>query len=260
MKEETEFRPKPLVFVGGKPILWHIMKIYAHYGFNEFILTLGYKGEMIKDYFLNQSKYLNDFTLDTKTNEISYHNNGCDDFKITFVETGLKTLTGERVRRVREHLDGEDFMLTYGDGVANIDIAKLVEFHKQQGSIATISGVHPITRFGVFSIDQQTKKASRFRQFGVIDPDMDAHQIHKARESYMNDFINGGFMVFRHEILDHIPENGMVEEAFVPLAERNQISVYEHNGQWKSMDTYKDVEEMNILWHKDPFWKIWKEA
>ena len=255
MKEETEFRPKPLVLVGGKPILWHIMKMYAHYGFNEFILTLGYKGGMIKDYFLNQRKYLNDFTLDTKTNEIIYHNHEHDDFNIIFAETGLKTLTGERVRKIKKYVDGEDFMVTYGDGLADIDISQLSKFHKKQQTVGTISGVHPMTRFGVLSINEQSKRVERFRQFGVIDQDMTAQQIHMSRQSYIHDFINGGFMIFTKQIFDYIPENGMIEEAFVPLAEQGKLSVYEHTGQWKSMDTYKDVEEMNILWQKDPFWK-----
>lgn len=257
MKEETEFKPKPLVLVGGKPILWHIMKIYAHYGYKEFVLALGYKGEMIKDYFLNQRKYLNNFTLDTKTNEVVYHSNEAEDFKITFVETGLKSLTGERVRRLGEYLDGEDFMVTYGDGLANIDISKLVEFHRQQDTIGTISGVHPITRFGVLSINEKTKKVKLFRQFGVIDENMTAIQIHQARKSYMNDFINGGFMVFKNNMLNYIHEDSMIEQAFVQLAEEGKLSVYEHVGLWKSMDTYKDVEEMNLLWEKDPFWKVW---
>ncbi|MDR3642615.1 MAG: sugar phosphate nucleotidyltransferase [Candidatus Doudnabacteria bacterium] len=257
MKEETEFKPKPLVLVGGKPILWHIMKMYAHYGYNEFILTLGYKGEMIKDYFLNQNRYLNDFTLDTKSGKVDYHNNECDDFQITFVETGLKSLTGERVRRAKKFIEGEDFMVTYGDGLANIDIAKLAEFHKSQGTLGTISGVHPITRFGVLSINEDNKKVEKFRQYGVIDEDMSPKQIHEARKSYMNDFINGGFMVFKNSVLNYVHENSMIEEAFPLLAKEGKLSVYEHTGLWKAMDTYKDVEEMNILWQKDPFWKVW---
>lgn len=258
MKEETEFRPKPLVLVGGKPILWHIMKIYAHYGYNEFILTLGYKGEMIKDYFLNQRKYLNDFTLDTKSNKITFHNNECDDFQITFVETGLKSLTGERVRQVKDYIGEEDFMLTYGDGVANINIQSLVDFHKKQKTIGTICGVHPITRFGVMSIDEKSRKVEKFRQFGVVDIQMSAARIHQARKSYISDFVNGGFMVFKKSFFKYIEENSMIESAFLPLAKTGKLSVYEHTGQWKAMDTYKDVEEMNIFWQKDPFWKVWE--
>lgn len=260
MKEETEFKPKPLVLVGGKPMLWHIMKIYAHYGYNEFVLALGYKGDMIKDYFLNQRKYLNNFTLDTKTDEINFHNNQADNFKITFVETGLKSLTGERVRRVQEFVDGEDFMLTYGDGLANINIRKLVEFHKKQKTVGTISGVHPITRFGIMSIDGATEKVKKFQQFGVVDDQMSAQKIHQARTSYIKDFINGGFMVFKQSFFKYIKPDSMIEETFIPLTREGNLSVYEHAGQWKAMDTYKDVEEMNVFWQKDPFWKIWQDT
>jgi len=248
-----------LVLVGGKPILWHIMKIYAHYGFNEFVLALGYKGDMIKDYFLNQRKYLNNFTLDTKSDKINFHNNQADNFKITFVETGLKSLTGERVRRVKDYVDGEDFMLTYGDGVANINIQELAKFHKKQKTIGTISGVHPISRFGVMSIDEKTKKVERFKQFGVVDDDMSAAQIHQARKSYINDFVNGGFMVFNKSFFKYIQPDSMIEQAFVPLAKEGKLSVLEHKGQWKAMDTYKDMEELNIFWQKDPFWRVWKQ-
>jgi len=258
MKEETEFKPKPLVLVGGKPILWHIMKIYSHYGFNEFVLALGYKGDMIKDYFLNESKYINNFSLDTKTGKTTFHNNQSDNFKITFVETGLKSLTGERVRRCKEFITEDDFMLTYGDGVANIDIAALANFHKKQKTVGTVSGVHPITRFGIMTIDEKSKKVKKFEQYGVVDPSMSEQEIRLARKSYVSDFINGGFMVFKKDIFKHIGKDTMIEEAFVPLAKQGKLSVFEHSGQWKAMDTYKDVEEMNVFWQKDPFWKVWK--
>jgi glucose-1-phosphate cytidylyltransferase len=260
MREETEFKPKPLVLVGGKPMLWHIMKIYAHYGYNEFVLALGYKGDMIKDYFLNQRKYLNDFTLDTKTDTVQFHNNQADDFKITFVETGLKSLTGERVRRIREFVDGEDFMLTYGDGLANINIKGLVKFHKGQKSVATVTGVHPISRFGIMSVNDATKKVMGFRQYGLVDERMSAQEIRQARKSYMDDFINGGFIVFNKALFQYVKKDSMIEESFIPMAEDGVLSVYEHAGQWKAMDTYKDVEEMNVFWQKDPFWKVWHDT
>lgn len=251
MKEETEFKPKPLVEVGGKPILWHIMKIYAHHGFNEFVLALGYKGNMIKEYFLNWRSLLNDFTLHTKSNDISFHNNDCDDFKITFAETGLKSLTGERIRQLRKHLNpGEDVMITYGDGVADIDLKALVDFHKKQNTLATITAVRPASRFGFLNIHPETKKAVDFFQHKVTEG---------TREDKSNDFINGGFMVLKPEALDLIAENTMVESIFPTLAEQGQLSVYIHEGEWKCMDTYKEVEELNEHWHKDPFWKIWKD-
>lgn len=247
MREETEFKPKPLVEVGGKPILWHIMKSYAHYGHNDFILALGYKSHMIKDYFLNWRSQTNDFTLDTSNHELTFHNNDCDDFKITFAETGLNSLTGERVRRLKKYIGDEDFMVTYGDGVGDININDLVDFHQKQNTIATITGVRPTSRFGLLDIDPATNKARDFFQHKVTDND-----------DQSKDLINGGFMVFKNEALELIPEDTMIEGIFLPLSQRGELSVYTHNGRWKCMDTYKEVEEMNEHWVKDPFWKVWQ--
>lgn len=248
MKEETEFKPKPLVLVGGKPILWHIMKIYAHYGFNEFILALGYKGDMIKEYFLHWNTFLNDFTLNTKTNELTFHNNDCDDFRVTFAETGLESLTGERVRRLRRYIGGEDFMLTYGDGVGDVDISKLIEFHRKQNTIGTITGVHKESRFGLLSIDPTSGKANDFSQAKVKDFD----------RGDFTDVVNGGFMVFKNEVLDLIEPDSMIEQVFVPLSAQRELSVFAHKGRWKPMDTHKEVQELNELWKDDPFWKVWE--
>lgn len=249
MKEETEFKPKPLVLVGGRPILWHIMKIYAHHGFNDFILALGYKGNMIKDYFLNWRNFLNDFTLETKNHSIVFHNNDCDDFKITFVETGLESLTGERVRRLKKYVNGDDFMITYGDGVADINVKELVDFHKTQNTLGTITGVKPITRMGLLDVNHETKRVKRFFQHKITNFD-------EVRDKG-SDYINGGFMVFKSDVFDMISENSMIEELFPVLTERNELSIYIHPGKWKAMDTYKEVEEMNEYWIRDPFWKIW---
>jgi len=247
MKEETEFKPKPLVLVGGKPILWHIMKIYAHYGYNDFILALGYRGDMIKEYFLHLNTLLNDFTLNVRNNELTFHNNDCDDFRVTFVETGLTSLTGERVRRLKQYVGGEDFMLTYGDGVGDIDIQKLVEFHQRQGTIATITGVHKESRFGLLSVDPQSGKANDFSQAKVKD----------FEQGDFTDVVNGGFMVFKNELFDLIEPDSMIEQVFVPLAERGELSVFTHTGRWKPMDTAKEAKEMNELWDREPFWKVW---
>lgn len=247
MKEETEFKPKPLVSVGGKPVLWHIMKIYSHYGYNEFILALGYRGDMIKEYFLHWRTLLNNFTLSTKDNEITFHNNDCDDFKITFVETSLEALTGERVRRLKDYIGDEDFMVTYGDGVADVDINKLVAFHKSQNTIATITGVRPEDRFGLLDYDQESKKIKDFYQFNIAD----------TKERQSRDLINGGFMVFKKEFMDIIEPDTMIEQAFDPLAAKGELSMFGHNGKWKCMDTYKDVEELNKAWINDPFWRVW---
>lgn len=249
MKEETEFKPKPLVEVGGRPILWHIMKIFSHYGYNEFILTLGYKGSMIKEYFLNSRNFNNNFTLNTKDHSLEFHNPESDDFKITFVETGLKSLTGERVRKVKDYIDGDDFMLTYGDGVANIDIKELVDFHKKQGAIGTLTGVRPLTKFGIIHHNKEDNKVIGFSQ-NLVGEFID-------KENYHDFLINGGFMVFKKEMLDRILPDSMVEEQFIPLAKEGQLAMYDHKGKWKAMDTYKEVEEMNQYWQKDPFWKVW---
>jgi glucose-1-phosphate cytidylyltransferase len=183
MKEETEFRPKPLVSIGGKPIIWHIMKIYAHYGYNDFILALGYKGDMIKEYFLHWRTFLNDFTLITKNNELTFHNNDCDDFRITFAETGLETLTGERVRQLKKYIDEDDFMVTYGDGVADVNIRELVDFHKKQNTIGTITGVHRAGRFGLIQGEPGTGKIKGFSQHNITA---------EPTKSSAQDYVNGG--------------------------------------------------------------------
>ncbi|MEK7072366.1 MAG: sugar phosphate nucleotidyltransferase [Patescibacteria group bacterium] len=250
MKEETEFKPKPLVLVGSKPILWHIMKLYAHHGYNEFVLALGYKGHMIKEYFLNWRGLINDFTLHTKSNEIFFHNDECDNFKITFAETGQDTLTGERVRRLAKYIDGDDFMVTYGDGVGNINIKELVDFHRAQNALATVTGVRPASRFGFLNIDHDAKKVKDFFQHKVTQG---------MKDDLSRDFINGGFMVFNRDVLNLIPPGGMIEAVFPLLAEKGQLSVYCHPGKWKCMDTHKEAEEMNEHWTNDPFWKIWTD-
>lgn len=250
MKEETEFKPKPLVLVGGKPILWHIMKIYSHYGFNDFVLALGYKGDMIKDYFMSHKALSSDFTLHTKSGDVFFHDDDHDDFKITFVDTGLNSLTGERVRRLSKYIGNDDFMVTYGDGVGDININALVDFHKKQDTLATITGVRAGSRFGLLDVDSGTNKLKDFFQHKVVE-----HENHKNRS---RDLINGGFMVFKNNVINMIPENSMIESIFPILARNGELSVYIHNGNWKCMDTYKEVEEMNDHWKKDPFWKIWK--
>src|SRR5680860_863178 len=207
MKEETEFKPKALVSVGGKPVLWHIMKIYSHYGYNEFVLALGYRGDMIKEYFLHWRTLLNNFTLSTKDNEITFLNNDCDDFKITFVETGLGTLTGERIRKMKDHVGNEDFMVTYGDGVGDINIEELVAFHKSQNTIGTITGVRRKGRFGLLENDAKTNKIKDFYQSNIAD----------VIEKQSMDLINGGFMVFKNEFLDLIKPDTMIAVSYTHL-------------------------------------------
>ncbi len=243
MKEETEFRPKPMVSLGGKPVLWHIMKIYAHYGFNEFIIALGYKGDYIKDYFINEEYFIHDVTLNTHTGEKVIHRDSKkrhDKFLITFVDTGLDTLTGERLLRVAPYIKSDMFMATYGDGVGNVDIGSLVKFHMQKKVIGTITGVHPKSKWGLI-VSDQNQIVSDFRQ-----------------KPQLNQYVNGGFMVFNRTFLSYVHPKEMIERGLDRLVEERQLSVYIHDRYWGAMDTYQDLEEMNKLWKKNPEWKVWR--
>jgi glucose-1-phosphate cytidylyltransferase len=245
LKEETEFKPKPMVHIGNKPILWHIMKIYAHYGFNEFVIALGYKGDYIKQYFLNQKYYIHDFTLNTKTGSTRIHRDNTegslvDDFRITFVETGLETLPGERILRCKRYIpEGEDFMVTYGDGLCNVNIKELVTFHKKQKTIGSITGVRPRSRFGLVSVNSNNY-VTRFREKPVL----------RGR-------INGGFMVFSYEFFNYLREKEMEHDAIRRIIRKKQLSVFLHDGFWHAMDTYADVENLNTFWREKPEWKVW---
>ncbi|MDO8638245.1 MAG: sugar phosphate nucleotidyltransferase [Candidatus Daviesbacteria bacterium] len=245
LKEETEFKPKPMVLIGGKPILWHIMKIYSHFGCNEFIIALGYKGDYIKNYFLNQ-KYLTDnFTLHTQTGLTKIHKNkknNKDDFKITFVDTGQDTLPGERILRVKDLIPktDDDFMVTYGDGVSDVNIKELIKFHKKQGTIGTITGVHPRSRYGLLEINKNSI-AQKFIEKPVL-----------------NEWTNGGFMIFKREFFKYLRKGEFEHPSLKRLIRKGQLSVYIHNGFWHSMDTYPDVDNLNKLWIEDPKWKVWR--
>lgn len=244
LKEETEFKPKPMVEIGGKPILWHIMKIYAHFGFNDFVIALGYKGDYIKQYFLDQKFFLHDFTLNTKSGATKLQRNSkpIDNFKITFVDTGQETLPGERILRVKDYIPETDehFMVTYGDGVADINIKELVAFHKKQGTIGTVTGVHPRSRYGLLRTDTK----------GVV------HSF--IEKPVLEDWVNGGFMVFKKEFFNYLKEGEMEHEGLKRLVEERQLSIYIHKGFWHAMDTYSDVESLNQFWKEAPHWKIWE--
>ena len=221
LKEETEFKPKPMVLVGGKPILWHIMKTYAHFGFNEFVLTLGYKGQMIKDYF-------------NKDYDES------DNFKLNYAATGLNSLTGERILRSAKYLTGDEFMVTYGDGVSDLDIQRLVDFHKKQGTLGTITAIHPKSKYGLVGFDRKTNLVTSFNQKPLMD-----------------DYISAGFMVFKKEALKYF-DNGPMENALSKLMSMKQLSVFKYEGFWKAMDTYREMQEMNELWKIERPWAIWE--
>lgn len=244
LREETEFKPKPMVEIGNKPILWHIMKIYNHYGYKDFILALGYKGSYIKDYFLKQKNYTCDFLLNTKEGEVSsFFEDNCrkDDFNIIFAETGLETPHGERVLMLKKYIDEDIFMVTYGDGVSNIDINKLVEFHKKHGKIATMTGIHPISRWGLIN----TEKENIVTEF--------------VEKPMLFDYVNGGFMVLNKEFFNYIKPGDMIEDSLNRLIPDKQVVLYKHEDFWFAMDTYRDFIKLNEFWEKNPKWKIWKD-
>ncbi len=247
LREETEYRPKPMVEIGGKPILWHIMKIYSTFGFNEFILALGYKGNIIREYFMNYYLFNNDITLHLGNKEkiiIHGQNHQEEDWKVTLVETGLHSMTGYRVKLAGKYVDEQDFMLTYGDAVANVNIKELYEFHKEQNTIGTVTGVYPPSRFGDLEVDDKIVK--KFKQKQI---DFEKQQP-----------INGGFFVFKREFLDFIPDNPSIDlegEPLQKITSLNQLSVYKHKGFWQCMDTYREYVLLNELWNNNPPWKIW---
>ena len=245
LKEETEFKPKPMVQVGGKPILWHIMKIYAHYGYNDFVLALGYKADYIKDFFLNQKAFTSDFTLETKDHKAKYYlenRSEIDDFRITFADTGLETNPGERILKCRKYIPEGDtsFMVTYGDGVSDVNIHELIKYHKKEGTIGVITGIHPRSKFGMVEIDKKGKVKSF------------------SEKPLVNNWINGGYMVFQKAFFDYIKPGETEHPALARLALQGQLSLYKHNGFWYCVDTYKELDELNNIWNSGKVpWKVW---
>jgi len=243
IKEETEYKPKPMVKIGGQPILWHIMKIYSHYGFKDFILCLGYKGEMIKEYFLRYNWVSQNFSLDLKLRKTDFLNPRLkEDWKIVFADTGLETLTAGRLYKVKEYLEKEDrFMVTYGDGLADIDILKVIEFHQKSGKIATITGGHPSSKYG------------------LVETGPDGLIISFRQKPKLGEYVNIGFMVFEKKIFDYLGRDRMIEDVFLDLAKDKQIVMYQHDGLFHPMDTYKDYLDLNKMWKEGKCpWKIWK--
>jgi len=246
LREETEYKPKPMVEIGGKPILWHIMKIYSHYGYKDFILALGYKGNIIRDYFLNYFYYNNDITIHLgNKEEITVHNHhNEEDWRVTLLDTGKDSMTGYRVKLAGQYIKEDRFMLTYGDAVADVNIEKLVEFHKQKNTIGTVTGVYPPSRFGDLVTDGD--RVVKFKQ--------------QLKETENREPINGGFFVFKKEFLDIIPDDPSIDLEKLPLDKlvaMNELSVYRHKGFWQCMDTYRDYLLLNNLWENKPLWKIW---
>ncbi len=246
LREETEFRPKPLVEIGGRPILWHIMKTYAHHGFRDFVLCLGYRGNMIKDYFLNYEAMNNDFTVCLgKNSRIEYRNDHQEqDFHVTLSDTGQDTMTGGRIKRIANYIGEDTFMLTYGDGVADVDVRALFEFHKSHGKLATVTTVTPSSRFGMI----ESNSIGRVTNF---------KETPKTSER-----ASAGFFVLNRKILDYISGDKCIfeREPLERLANEGQLMAYQHNGFFYAMDTYREYEYLNQLWLSgEAPWKVWEE-
>lgn len=245
ISEESYLKPKPMIEIGGMPILWHIMKDYSLFGFNEFILCLGYKGYMIKEYFANYFLHQSDVTIDVKMNKIKVHKSTSEPWQVTLVDTGLTTMTGGRLQKIRHYIGNETFMLTYGDGVSDIDIKELVKFHKSNKRYATLTAVQPVGKFGAIEINTKNKVIS-FRE--------------KPRGD--GSWINGGFFVLEPDVFDYIKKGDDTiweKEPLEDLAKDNQLTAYKHNGFWQCMDTLRDRTQLEELWAQgNAPWKLWK--
>jgi len=243
--EETDTRPKPMVEIGGKPILWHIMKIYSHYGFNEFIICLGYKGYLIKEYFMHYFLHNSDITIELGSNKLDVHYTNTDPFKVTLVDTGLSTKTAGRLKRIQQYVGNEEFMLTYGDGVSNVDLNELLAFHRAHGKMATTTAIQPEARFGGMELGES----------GIVNN-------FKEKPKGDGNWVNGGFFVLRPEIFKYLDgnvdgtmwEDGPLEN----LSRDGQLMAYKHTGFWKCMDAMRDKLELESLWQNNQAkWKIW---
>ncbi len=244
ISEETDIKPKPMIEIGGKPIIWHIMKIYSYYGFNDFIICLGYKGYMIKEYFANYFVHQSDITVDLLNNSYKVHSSHIEPWKVTLVDTGLNTMTGGRIKQIEKYVDNETFMLTYGDGVGDVDITKLVEDHINSGKYATVTAIQPRGRFGSIDIDND----------GII---RDFEEKPKGSA-----WVNGGFFVLEPEIFNYIDNTNMAVWERSPmekLVKDGQLTAHKHIGFWHSMDTLRDKIELESLWNSDNCkWRIWE--
>jgi glucose-1-phosphate cytidylyltransferase len=243
LMEETTVKPKPMVEIGGQPILWHIMKIYAAHGFTEFVIALGYKSEFIKDYFINYRNRAHNLTVRLRSGAVEVHTGECEDWTIHLLDTGSNTLTGGRVKRIAQFLCKQPFMLTYGDGVADIDLKQLLACHQESGKIATVTAVHPPARFG--NIELSNKLVASFAE----------------KPQTGEGWINGGFFVLNPSIVDYIEsDNTLFErEPLERLVAEEQLAAYRHPGFWQCMDTVRDVRLLESLWQSDkPPWKVWE--
>ena len=244
LSEETDIRPKPMVEIGGKPILWHIMKTYSHYGINEFVILLGYKGYYIKEYFANYFLHQSDVTIDMSSGDIEVHNNSSEPWKVTLLDTGLNAMTGARVKKAKDHIGNEPFLLTYGDGLANIDIQATLDFHKKHGKLMTMTSAQPDGRFGALDINENDKVVA-----------------FKEKPKGDGSWINAGYFVCQPEVLDYIPQGDDVvleQEPLKNLAKDGQIYTYKHNDFWMPMDSLRDKIKLNEMCEsQDAPWMVW---
>jgi glucose-1-phosphate cytidylyltransferase len=243
LAEETDIKPKPMVEIGGMPIIWHIMKIYSHYGYNDFIICLGYKGYVIKEFFANYFLHKTDVTIDLKKNHILEHNSEAESWKITMVDTGKDSMTGGRIKRIQKYIGDQTFLLTYGDGVSNVNIKDIITAHSNNESLCTLTAVQPPARFGALEIDPEGK-------------------INSFNEKPKGDgfWVNGGFMVCEPQVFDFIQNDATIwEQHSMPkMAEEGKLSSFKHNGFWRPMDTLQDKYKLNNLWKLNKAdWKIW---
>jgi glucose-1-phosphate cytidylyltransferase len=247
MSEETEFKPKPMIPIGSYPVLWHIMKIYSYYGFNDFVILLGYKGYMIKEYFANYLLHQSDVTIDIAKNEVQILNNKSEPWKVTLIDTGLHTMTGGRILKVRDIVGDDTFMLTYGDGVGNINIRNLINFHRSHGKSVTMTTVQPEGRFGGVEFDAGSDKVNYFIEKPLGD----------------GGWINAGFFVCEPKVFDYITEGDKTVWERSPLenlAKDEELFAFKHTGFWKPMDTLRDLKQLNEMWNSNSaLWKIWND-
>jgi len=241
ISEETHLKPKPMIEIGGKPILWHVMKIYSKYNLNDFIICLGYKGYLIKEYFVNYFLHTSDVTIDIQNNKVEIHQVNSEPWRVTLIDTGEDTMTGGRVKRIQKYIDGT-FCLTYGDGLSDIDLPALIDFHKKNGLLATVTAVQPPGRFGALKLENN--KVCRFQEKPQGD----------------SGFVNGGFFILEPGIFDYIKDDSTIleREPLENLAKDNRLGAYRHNGFWQPMDTLRDKNRLEELWSTgNAPWKIW---
>jgi len=244
ISEESSVRPKPMVEIGGKPMLWHIMKIYSAYGINDFIICCGYKGLMIKEYFARYLLNMSDVTFDIKNNQTKVHKNGAEPWKVTLIDTGEKTMTGGRLKRVQDHIGQETFCLSYGDGVADVNIRELISFHKAENVLATLTAVQPPGRFGAFTLIGSERKVSSFRE----------------KPQGAGAWVNGGFFVLEPAVMDYIEGDSTVweREPLERMAREGRLAAHRHQGFWHPMDTLRDKNILQDLWQTgEAPWKVW---